>query len=70
MLIIKKIENGHYEMVQRFADGSEKPLSWIMPSSVNKRQYDAICFGWLERFRTIAEWKKWCVKTYGEYTMQ
>lgn len=69
MMIVRKIANRHYVLVQRFNDGSENMLSRIVPAIGNKRQYEATCFGDWERFRTIMDWKKWCVNTYGEYTM-
>lgn len=69
MFIIRKIENGRYEFVERFTDKDgdlvEHTLSWIYPCSTNKRRYDAETKDGRKRFPSIKYWKNWCAVAYG-----
>ena len=70
MLIIRKIENKHYELVKIVQDKNygtmEHLLSKLIPSTEHKSQYDGLCYGSWERFKTAKEWKQWCINVYGK----
>lgn len=70
MLIIRKIENKHYELVEIINDNGyetiEHLLSKLVPSEDHKSQYEGLCYGCWQRFKTAKEWKQWCIEEYGE----
>lgn len=69
MIIIRKIENRCFELVEITEDRTygtmEHTLSKLFPSTENKTQYTGLCYGNYERFKSVKEWKNWCIKNYG-----